>query len=189
MSGEIKEKNTIEQEDQGERQEEKKNEKEEEKTEKIEMTTLRSLKADEGEIEKYISEEIKEAESKGQNYLVRNERLKRIKIYEFTVVIRPDLGQQKEREVIEEIKDFISRKVGLIIDEKNWGEKELAYRIKRYERGKYFYFEYKSIGEGEQELRKFLETHDDVLRYLIIKKEKIETKGHLWRQKMKETLS
>jgi ribosomal protein S6 len=65
----------------------------------------------------------------------------------------------------------------------------LAYRIKRYDRGKYFYFEYKSTGEGEQELRKFLETHDDVLRYLIVKKEKIETKGHLWRQKMKEALS
>jgi small subunit ribosomal protein S6 len=188
MSEEIKDEEMKEGTEKVEKQEGE-TEREEEKTEKIEMTTLRSLKADEGEVEKYVSDEIKEAESKGKNYVERNGRLKRIKVYEFTVVIRPDLGQQKEKEVIEEIKDFVSRKVGLIIEEKNWGEKELAYRIKRYDRGKYFYFEYKSTGEGEQELRKFLETHDDVLRYLIVKKEKIETKGHLWRQKMKEALS
>jgi small subunit ribosomal protein S6 len=171
----------------GQEQKESKSEQESKKEEK--PSSLREIREAVGEKEEYISEKIKKAIEEGKNFIEENGRLKRLKDYEFTVVISPDLGEKKEKELIDAIKDFIERKVGKIIYEKSEGEKELAYRIKKYDRGKFFYIEYKSTGRGEEELRKFLETEEYVLRYLIVRKEKIETKGHIWRAKMKKELS
>lgn len=175
--------------EQSEGQEPKESRVGEESKEVEKPSSLREIKEAEGEKEEYISEKIKKAIEEGKNFIEEKGRLKRLKDYEFTVVISPDLGEKKEKELIDAIRDFIERKVGKIIYERSEGEKELAYKIKKYNRGKFFYFEYKSTGRGEQELRKFLETEEHVLRYLIVRKEKVETKGHIWRAKMRKELS
>ncbi len=136
-----------------------------------------------------IADFIKRVRDEGKDYIYENGRLKKIKVYEFTVAIRPDLSEDQGNIFMETLKNFISEKLGRIIKEEKWGERVLAYPIGRYDRAKYFYFEYESTGNGDVEFRKFLETSQEVLRYLIVKKEKIETRGHIWRRKVKQELS
>jgi len=135
-----------------------------------------------------IKEKIKKEMRKERKVVDVNGRKKLVKTYEFTLIIRPDLGE-REAEVLDEIEKYISNSGANIVKKEEWGERELAYRIGRYDRGKYIYYEYESTGLFHDEFRKFLERHDAVLRYLFVKKEKIETKGHLWWKKMKEQLS
>ena len=141
------------------------------------------------EVQKPVSEITLEEEKKERKVVDINGRKKLVKPYEFTFVLRPDLGDEREKEVIDEIEKFILDKGAEITLREEWGEREFAYKIGKYDRGKYIYFEYESTGGFHDELRKFLERHDAVLRYLIVKKEKIETKGHIWRRKMRQELS
>ncbi len=141
------------------------------------------------EVQKPVGEITLEEERKERKVVDVNGRKKLVKTYEFTFVLRPDLGDEREKEVIGEIEKFISDKGAEITLKEEWGEKEFAYKIGKYDRGKYIYLEYESTGGFHDELRKFLERHDSVLRYLIVKKEKIETKGHIWRRKMRQELS
>jgi len=135
-----------------------------------------------------IKEKIKKDVRKERKVVDVNGRKKLVKTYEFTLVLRPDLAE-REAEVLDEIEKYISNSGANIVKKEGWGERELAYRIGRYDRGKYIYYEYESTGLFHDEFRKFLERHDAVLRYLFVKKEKIETKGHLWWKKMREQLS
>lgn len=134
------------------------------------------------------AEKIQKAKQEGKRSILVGDRFKRIRAYEFTVAVRPDLSEEHESELMSKLEELIKKNVGDIVKKEVWGIKPLWYRIKKYDRAKFYHFEYESIGVGEKSLRSFLDTNPDFLRYLIVKKEKILTKGHIWRQKVKEQL-
>ncbi len=134
------------------------------------------------------AEKIQKARQEGKRSILVGDRFKMIKTYEFTVAVRPDLPEKHESELISKLEELIKNHVGDIVKKEIWGVKPLQYRIRKYDRAKFYYFEYESIGIGEKILRAFVDTSSDFLRYLIVKKENILTKGHIWRKKVKEQL-
>ena len=89
--------------------------------------------------------------------------------YELTVILRPDLSEEKLTASIENIKKFITGKGGVISDTKSWGKRRLAYPIKHAIEGNYILFNFTMKPDQNRELETSLRISEDVLRHLLVK--------------------
>lgn len=98
--------------------------------------------------------------------------------YELTLVLDGKLGVAKKKKVIEELTKVLKIFKGAIKESKEWGVKELAYDIKsgskkgKSETGLFMNFELDLDPKNLKALNDKLRTNEDVLRYLVVKKEK-----------------
>lgn len=94
-----------------------------------------------------------------------------IRKYELMYIVDSSLPEENLKAVIEKINTTISKN-GELVEQQNLGEKELAYPIKRKQKGIYVL----NIIRGEQntinEAERTLKITDGVLRYLTIRNDK-----------------
>ncbi|MBM3205622.1 30S ribosomal protein S6 [Candidatus Shapirobacteria bacterium] len=91
--------------------------------------------------------------------------------YELTLVLSADLSSEDQKKLIEKIKKTIEEQKGKIEKQEDWGKKELAYPIKKKKMGFYFWWEAKLDPESLSKIDKKLKMEEEVLRYLILRKE------------------
>ncbi len=89
--------------------------------------------------------------------------------YELTVILRPELSEEKLTASIENIKKFITDKGGVISDTKSWGKRRLAYPIKHAIEGNYILLTFTMKPNQNRELETSLRISEDVLRHLLVK--------------------
>lgn len=89
------------------------------------------------------------------------------KNYELTVIFPLTL---KEKEKAREELKKEQEKVAKIEKETDWGEKKLAYPIKKNERGHFYFYELKTSPEKIKTLEGWLKLNENILRYLIVLK-------------------
>jgi small subunit ribosomal protein S6 len=89
--------------------------------------------------------------------------------YELTVILRPELSEEKLTASIENIKKFITGKGGVISDTKSWGKRRLAYPIKHAIEGNYILLNFTMKPNQNRELETSLRISEDVLRHLLVK--------------------
>ena len=89
--------------------------------------------------------------------------------YELTVILKPDLSEEKLTATTENIKKFITGKGGVISETKSWGKRRLAYPIKQSIEGNYILFKFKMKPNQNRELETNLRISEDVLRHLLVK--------------------
>ena len=87
--------------------------------------------------------------------------------YELTVIFPLTL---KEKEKVREELKKEQEKVAKIEKETDWGEKKLAYPIKKNERGHFYFYELKTSPEKIKTLEGWLKLNENILRYLIVLK-------------------
>lgn len=92
--------------------------------------------------------------------------------YELTLVLDGKTGSAKHKKVTEELEKILKVFKGAIKESKEWGVKELAYKIGKSETGLYLFFELELDPKGVKALNDKLRTSEDVLRYLLVRKEK-----------------
>lgn len=89
------------------------------------------------------------------------------KSYELTVIFPLTL---KEKEKAREELKKEQEKVAKIEKEMDWGEKKLAYPIKKNERGHFYFYELKTSPEKIKALEGWLKLNENILRYLVVLK-------------------
>ena len=89
------------------------------------------------------------------------------KSYELTVIFPLTL---KEKEKAREELKKEQEKVAKIEKETDWGEKKLAYPIKKNERGHFYFYELRTSPEKIKTLDGWLKLNENILRYLIVLK-------------------
>ena len=89
------------------------------------------------------------------------------KSYELTVIFPLTLKEKEKAR--EELKKEIE-KVAKIEKETDWGEKKLAYPIKKNERGHFYFYELRTSPEKIKTLDGWLKLNENILRYLIVLK-------------------
>ena len=62
--------------------------------------------------------------------------------YETFVIMDPELSQDQRDQVIQRIEELITQMDGFLVFTDNWGERKLAYDIKKRARGYYVRFDY-----------------------------------------------
>jgi len=90
--------------------------------------------------------------------------------YELMIIFLYDLGESEISKKISELKNFIEENGGKVTAEDVWGVRDLAYKIKKQDRGFYYVLNFNFDDRAKiNELNKTLLLDNSVLRHLIIK--------------------
>jgi small subunit ribosomal protein S6 len=92
--------------------------------------------------------------------------------YELTLVLEGKSGAAKKKKVTETLEKVLKIFKGAIKESKEWGVKEFAYRLGKNDTGLYLFFELELDPKGVKALNDKLRTDPDILRFLLINKEK-----------------
>ena len=76
-----------------------------------------------------------------------------------------------KRQVVEKVKDLITRFGGNVTDVDEWGKKRLAYEIQKMKEGYYYFVHFDAEATVPAEIEQRMRIMDNVLRYLCVKQE------------------
>lgn len=88
--------------------------------------------------------------------------------YEIMIAYHPETGEAGLKEVLERAKQVIASNGGEVSQVVEWGQRDLAYRIRKQRRGLYYVIEFKGSGATVAELERNLRISDRVLRYITV---------------------
>lgn len=93
--------------------------------------------------------------------------------YETFVIVDPDLPQDQRDQVIQRVEELITQMDGFLVFTDDWGERKLAYDIKKKARGYYVRFDYCGLSPLVNEIERFFRIDDRALKYMTILLDKV----------------
>ena len=91
--------------------------------------------------------------------------------YETIFISNSDLQEKRQKELFEKAQAVVTQKDGVIIDFDVWGNKKLAYEIKKKSHGTYVCMSYGGNGTVVDELERIFRLDDNILKFMTILKE------------------
>ena len=88
--------------------------------------------------------------------------------YETFVIVDPDLSQDQRDQVIQRVEELIGQMDGFLVFTDDWGERKLAYDIKKRSRGYYVRFDYAGLSPLVNEIERFFRIDDRTLKYMTV---------------------
>jgi len=95
--------------------------------------------------------------------------------YELGVVVRADLEDETFQAEMTRVKGLIERFDGTIDKVDEWGRRKLAYPIMKLTEGMYTFITFTSPAGTPREVESRLRLMESVLRFLIVRKDEVET--------------
>ncbi|NCB93449.1 MAG: 30S ribosomal protein S6 [Clostridia bacterium] len=91
--------------------------------------------------------------------------------YELALVVNAKIEDEAREAVVAKAKEYIARYGGNVTEVEEWGKKRLAYEIQKMREGFYYFIQFESETTCPAEVERHVRIMDNVLRYLIVKKE------------------
>ena len=91
-----------------------------------------------------------------------------MRLYETTLIIRPDLDEAEALAIRESVDTQIEKAKATVVRWESWGKRKLAYSINKYPKGIYLYVLYLASADVVAEVERNLRINEDVLRYLSV---------------------
>ncbi len=88
--------------------------------------------------------------------------------YETIFIIEPDTGEDGRGQLIQKVKDIITKYNGALIEMDEWGTKKMAYEIRRKLRGYYVRADYCGSGDLIAEMERNFRIDDRILKFMTI---------------------
>ncbi len=89
--------------------------------------------------------------------------------YLLTLVLKPDMDEKERKTLLDSmVKKFLGED-GKVEMMDLWGNKDLAYPIKKQTKGFYAHYEIQSDPKNAKGLDKILKVEEDILRYLLVR--------------------
>ena len=88
--------------------------------------------------------------------------------YETIYILRPNTDKEKADKVASRVDGAIKGNDALLTEAELWGQRQLAFPIKKHHRGVYVYLKYLGRGEVVKELERQLKLDDSVIRFQTI---------------------
>lgn len=88
--------------------------------------------------------------------------------YEQIVILDSDLSEDERSPVLNRLKELIPQYKGFLIDINEWGQKKLAYEIKKKPRGYYAQVNFCGFGDLVDEMERFFRIDDRILKYMTV---------------------
>lgn len=104
------------------------------------------------------------------NYPVLPSTILIMNSYLLTLVLKPDLEEGERKTILDNVVKKILGVEGKVIKEDQWGQKDLAYPIKRQTKGFYAHFELDAAPKNTKGLDKSLKVEENILRYLLVRR-------------------
>ena len=91
--------------------------------------------------------------------------------YELAVVVSAKLEDDARTATIEKVKEYITRFGGTVTEVEEWGKRKLAYEIAKVNEGFYSFTTFEAPAAAPAEIEARMRIMENVLRYLIIRKD------------------
>lgn len=94
-----------------------------------------------------------------------------MKKYEIMFIVKPTLEEASIKKVFEDTKKMLTDNNAKILEEKEMGQRDLAYEIKKHKTGYYFLLVVESPVEAINEFNRIANISSDIIRSLVTKNE------------------
>lgn len=88
--------------------------------------------------------------------------------YETFIIIDPDLSDEERSPIFEKVKDLIQQEECFLVMIDEWGDRRLAYEIKKKSRGYYVRLDYCGTGKLVNEMERFSRIDDRIMKYMTV---------------------
>jgi small subunit ribosomal protein S6 len=88
--------------------------------------------------------------------------------YETVFIADPDISPDLQRNLFEKTRSLISDNAGELIDFDEWGNKRLAYEIRKKQRGHYVRLDYCGAGNTVSTLENALRLDERILKFMTV---------------------
>lgn len=89
--------------------------------------------------------------------------------YEFMFIVNPTLEEATIKKVADDMKSVIKKAKGKIVEEKEMGQRDLAYEIEKHKKGYYFLFTFEAEASLIAEINRICNVSENIIRHLVIK--------------------
>ena len=89
--------------------------------------------------------------------------------FEVVLILSPEISSQIFKNELQKFKSLISENKGKIINEEDWGLRELSYNINKFKKAFYNFFQIELTGQELDKIKKDMNQSDNLLRYIFIK--------------------
>lgn len=93
---------------------------------------------------------------------------KHMRIYELVLIFKASLSEAQRKKLAETVKSWL--KEVKIAKEEDWGQKVLAYPIKKQDSGHYLFLSIEANSGVTSDFEKKLFVQEDILRHLLIRR-------------------
>lgn len=91
--------------------------------------------------------------------------------YETIIIIDPDAQEDARSGLIERVNELIPQHGGFVVELDDWGQRRMAYEIKKKIRGHYTRFDFCGNGALVDEMERNFRIDDRVLKYMTVQLE------------------
>ncbi|MBN1223391.1 MAG: 30S ribosomal protein S6 [Candidatus Aminicenantes bacterium] len=91
--------------------------------------------------------------------------------YETAFLIAPNLSEEDNAKLIEQMTEIVSDKKGKIVNVDKWGKRRLAYPVQKFHEAYYVFFVYEGEPAVPTELERRFKQTEAILRYLTVRNE------------------
>ena len=95
--------------------------------------------------------------------------------YESTLVAKQNLGEKELKNIREKYDKVINNSSGKVVKIENWGIINLANKIKNHQKAFFIHYKFEGTRNTLEEIDRKLKVDDSVIRYLIVKYNKLDT--------------
>ena len=92
--------------------------------------------------------------------------------YETVFILSPVLSADQTKETVDKFTGMIADNGGTVVNVEEWGQRKLAYPIKRLSTGYYVFIEFDAEGDFVDKLEVNYRRDDNVIRFLTFKQDK-----------------
>lgn len=90
--------------------------------------------------------------------------------YEIMFIVKPDLEESAIKNVFESMKNLLIEQKATVVEEKDMGQRELAYEVKKYKTGYYFYFLIEANdSKAVDEFDRVALINENIIRHLVVR--------------------
>ena len=102
--------------------------------------------------------------------------------YENTIIARQDLAENDLENIKNKYTDLIDDTSGKVIKIEMWGLLNFAKKIKKHNRGFYIHYKFEGNNKTISEIRNKIKNDNLILRNLIVKYKKLDTKNEFFKK-------
>ena len=89
--------------------------------------------------------------------------------FEIVLIFSPDLATATLKSEFEKLKSKLTSQSANIINEENWGLRDLSYNINKFKKAFYKFLQIEASGQIIKDLSKELNQSENLIRYIFIK--------------------
>ena len=93
--------------------------------------------------------------------------------YEGIFIIDPDLSNDATKGIVVQLQELVSKGGGRVDGLQEWGKRRLAYKIGKKHEGHYVVLNFQLDSQQTKKFEQSLRLNDQILRFLLVNKEKL----------------